>query len=210
MITPNRAWPVILLLLFLACSCGESKKPEQPLQPQQPQQPAGPKRAFANRIAGVTGVENFAKINANLYRGAQPEDDDDEDGYKSLADMGIKTVINLREYIGERDEVEGAGMKYVEIPLQAGVLGSEPPTDDQLKLFFDTVLDPQSWPVYFHCAHGKDRTGTMAALYRIEIDGWTAKEAMEEMQYFGYHDIYEDLIKFVEEYKPRGFARKEK
>ena len=59
--------------------------------------------------------------------------------------------------------------------------------------------------IYFHCAHGKDRTGTMAALYRIEVDGWTADQATQEMQAFGYRDIYKDLIAFVRAYTPRGY-----
>ena len=59
----------------------------------------------------------------------------------------------------------------VEIPIQADVFGSEPPTDEQVREFFTVVLDPARQPVFFHCAHGKDRTGTMAALYRIEVDG---------------------------------------
>ena len=44
----------------------------------------------------------------------------------------------------------------------------------------------------------------MAALYRIEIDGWTPDEAIEEMRAFGYHIIYRELITFVKGYKPRG------
>ena len=38
---------------------------------------------------------------------------------------------------------------------------------------------------------GLNRTGTMCALYRLEVDGWTADEVLQEMQSFGYHDIYQ-------------------
>ena len=48
----------------------------------------------------------------------------------------------------------------------------------------------------------------MAALYRIEVDGWTPAEAIEEMQHFGYHDNYKDLVAFVRAYVPRGYAKK--
>ena len=47
----------------------------------------------------------------------------------------------------------------------------------------------------------------MAAIYRLEIDGWTPDEAMQEMEAFGYHNIYRDLIHFVKTYKPRGYAK---
>jgi hypothetical protein len=46
----------------------------------------------------------------------------------------------------------------------------------------------------------------MAALWRIERNGWTPAEAIEEMQAFGYHDYYEDLIAFVRAYRPRGYG----
>ena len=46
----------------------------------------------------------------------------------------------------------------------------------------------------------------VAALYRIEVDGWSADDAVAEMKHFGYHGYYEDLIAFVRGYKPRGFA----
>ncbi|HVR82856.1 MAG TPA: tyrosine-protein phosphatase, partial [Planctomycetota bacterium] len=66
---------------------------------------------------------------------------------------------------------------------------------------------PEKQPVYIHCAFGKDRTGTMAAIYRLEIDHWTAEEAMQEMEAFGYHNIYRELINFVKSYRPRGYVR---
>ncbi len=69
------------------------------------------------------------------------------------------------------------------------------------------ALDPKNQPGFFHCARGKDRTGTFAALWRIEVDGWTPDEAIEEMQAFGYHNYFDNLIAFVRDYKPRGFKR---
>jgi protein tyrosine/serine phosphatase len=146
-------------------------------------------------------IENFGRIADGIYRGAQP----DASGYRYLREQGFKTVINLRSTKDEKKEVEAEGMTSIKIPMEAGPFGSTPPTDAQLKQFFELVLDASKRPVYFHCAHGKDRTGTIAALYRIEREGWTAEEAIEEMQAFGYHDIYKDLIKFVRSYRPRGF-----
>ncbi|MHC4853828.1 MAG: protein tyrosine phosphatase family protein [Planctomycetota bacterium] len=157
-------------------------------------------RAMAQLLDDGKGLEHVARINDNLYRGAQPT----EEGYRTLKEMGIKTVICLRYYTSNKKKVEAAGLRYVELRIHADI-GSTPPTDEQVKLFFDTVLDPEKQPVYFHCKHGKDRTGTMAAIYRIERDGWTNKEAEEELQAFGYHDIFKDLVAFVREYKPRGF-----
>jgi len=159
-------------------------------------------RAIAQRLPGVAGVENFARVNPGLYRGGQPT----EEGFKQLKSMGVKTVIDFRSFHSTRKQVEAAGLTPVEIPLRAD-LGSVPPDDEALKKFFEVVLDPARQPVYIHCAFGKDRTGTMAAVYRLEIDHWTAEEALQEMEAFGYHNIYRDLINFVKAYKPRGYAK---
>ncbi len=179
--------------LFAACATPDPPPPTR----------ASTGRELAPRIAGVPGLANLARVNPGFYRGAQP----DAEGYRALKAMGVKTVICLRSWHSSKKETESAGLAYVELPLQADAFGSHPPSDDQIRLFFKTVLDPARQPVYIHCAHGKDRTGTMCALYRIEVDGWTPGEAIEEMQSFGYHDIYRDLLRFVRNYTPRGFRK---
>ena len=44
----------------------------------------------------VPGVPNFHQVNERVYRGAQPR----AEGWSSLAKLGIKTVIDLREEVG--------------------------------------------------------------------------------------------------------------
>tara|TARA_R110002073_G_scaffold93036_2_gene217624 strand:- start:11 stop:604 length:594 start_codon:yes stop_codon:yes gene_type:complete len=154
----------------------------------------------AMRLDDSGGLKNVARITDKLYRGAQPT----EQGYQQLKDMGIKTVISFRRFNDSRAEVEAAGLEFVRIPIYASI-GSNPPTDEQLQLFFDTVLDPEKQPVFMHCKHGKDRTGMMAGLFRIERQCWTNQEAIDEMQAFGYHDVFRDLIGFVRGYEARNY-----
>jgi|SRR5688572_19903142 len=158
-------------------------------------------RSLAVRIAGMPGLDNFARVNNTLYRGAQPT----AEGYLRLKELGVKTVINFRSSHDYSTETQAAGLNYIRLPIQADLLGSEPPTDEQVKLFFDIVLDPAHQPVFIHCMGGKDRTGTLSALYRMEIEGWTVDDAIEEMQAFGFHDNYVDLMNFVKGYKARGY-----
>jgi protein tyrosine phosphatase (PTP) superfamily phosphohydrolase (DUF442 family) len=157
---------------------------------------------LATRCTDAQGIENFARVDANLYRGAFPS----PAGVRYLQALGVKTVVCFRQRHSCCEEVEAAGLTYVDLGLQAGIFGSEPPTEDQVQRFFSVLLDPARQPVFICCKRGKDRTGTMAALYRLEVDGWTNAEAIQEMQAFGYHDIYRDLIRFVRAYRPRGFT----
>ena len=181
------------VLCLPGCEGGESKP-----------KPTGTtsQRAFAQRLAGIAGLENMARVNPNLYRGAQPTDD----GFKQLKSMGVKTVISFRSNHSTKKQCEAAGLTSVEMPLKAD-LESVPPTDEEIRKFFDIVLDPTRQPCFIHCAKGKDRTGTMAAIYRMEIDGWTPDEALQEMDSFGYHTYYKDFAQFVRDYKPRGFGK---
>ena len=47
------------------------------------------------------GVGNFQKVDDHVYRGAQPT----EQGFKNLAQLGIKTIVDLREP-GDRSRIE--------------------------------------------------------------------------------------------------------
>lgn len=162
-------------------------------------------RQFAERIEDVNAPRNMAKIEPWLYRGA----DASKEKLDFLKQLGIKTVINFRYWGSIEKDVAKAGMTPVSIPLIADFRGSEAPTEDQLRYFFYLLNDKSMHPIYFHCMHGCDRTGTMAACYRIE-QGWTPEEAIEEMQHFGFHDNWVDFMKFVKTYTPRGYLNKEK
>jgi tyrosine-protein phosphatase SIW14 len=148
-------------------------------------------------------VPNFHPVAPGVFRGGQPT----EQGFRELRALGVKTVINLRSHHSDLPAAEEAGLEVVDIPMKANI-ESDPPTDQDVERFFDVVLDPARRPVYFHCKHGKDRTGTMAAIYRIEVDGWSNERAAQEMLDLGYHTYYRDLIDYVRAYKPQGYGRK--
>jgi protein tyrosine/serine phosphatase len=65
------------------------------------------------------------------------------------------------------------------------------------------MTDPANQPVFVHCSRGKDRAGMVAAVYRMEVDGWSEAEAEAEMDAFGFHEIWSQLKEFVRRY-PEG------
>ncbi len=139
-------------------------------------------------------VDNLGALSSTLYRGAQPS----QQGFRTLARDGIKTVINLRpEEQWEKPMVQAAGMKYVFLPLPP--LGE--PTMQQATRFLGIVTDPAAGKVFFHCQHGSDRTGAMAAAYRIAVDGWSADQAIAEMPRYHLHQgLEDDKITFVRQF----------
>lgn len=145
-------------------------------------------------------LPHFFKVNDSLYRGAQPSDDD----FKTLAKLGVKTVINLRstdERI-EREQklVEGLGMRYVTIPLH----GYETPSNDKIR---QAVLEIKAGadkgaPVFVHCKRGRDRTGTVIASYRMTYEGLTNEQALNDAKKhkIGWHQ--RAMRKYISSFKP--------
>ncbi|HYE14185.1 MAG TPA: tyrosine-protein phosphatase, partial [Pyrinomonadaceae bacterium] len=111
-------------------------------------------------------IKNFGQMDARFFRGAQPKEKD----YKALADLGIKTVIDLqaepKEY--ERRIVESLGMRYVNIPM----IEKTYPKAEHVAEFLKIVDDPETGKFFVHCAGGRHRTGSMGAVYRYEKYGW--------------------------------------
>jgi protein tyrosine phosphatase (PTP) superfamily phosphohydrolase (DUF442 family) len=122
------------------------------------------------------GLPDFGKLNANVWRSGQPT----QRGYAKLAEMHVKTIVNLRaEFPEEKDRIP-AGVQYFQIPIT----DQTPPTDEQAKQFLQIVTNPNNWPVLVHCAHGEGRTGVMCALVRYALDGWEDKRIMQEVGNF--------------------------
>ena len=184
-----RRLPLLTALLLSAGCSGCTVRPPAPSPP-----PENPRFAVP---APELPIPNAARLAEGIYRGGQP----DQAGLRALKEAGFKTVVNLRSRHSERKEAEALGLSVVEIPMNAA-LESDPPTAEEIREFLDVLSDPARRPVFFHCAFGKDRTGTMAAVWRMEKDGWTGDEAMAEMRHFGYHEYYRDLERFVLEYRP--------
>jgi protein tyrosine phosphatase (PTP) superfamily phosphohydrolase (DUF442 family) len=126
-------------------------------------------------------LPNFRKVSDGLNLGAQPL----SGGIKKLAELGIKTLINLRGadelIIGEQKETESAGLRYFNIPMP----GLSAPSDEQVARVMSIINNPDNQPVFVHCKRGADRTGTIGAIYRISHDGWTADRAIAEARLYG-------------------------
>jgi protein tyrosine phosphatase (PTP) superfamily phosphohydrolase (DUF442 family) len=129
----------------------------------------------------VPGVANFAKVDGALWRGAQPT----AEGFRNLERLGARTVVSFRADHDDLELLRGTGLKYLRIPSLAFH-----PTAPHLAAFLKVVQDPANWPVFIHCAQGRDRTGYNAAAYRIVVQGWTAADALAEMEAFHFNRIW--------------------
>jgi tyrosine-protein phosphatase SIW14 len=150
----------------------------------------GPGAAVA---PAADGVPNFLQVNSRIYRGAQPTDD----GFQTIARLGVKTVINLRQEPGqvaaEEKLVSAAGMRYINIPMDD--LGA--PTDAQMALALAVLANESAGPVFVHCRRGADRTGTVIACYRIAFEHWRNRQALDEARSHGLSIFERGMQRFI-------------
>jgi tyrosine-protein phosphatase SIW14 len=148
-------------------------------------------------------IERFVKVDDRLFRGAQP----DLEGFKYLRDLGVRTIINLREAkdaerVNERKIVESLGMKYVNIPIKDGNFFTRsrriPP--EAIQSFFEAIDASESGTVFVHCHRGADRTGALVSFYRIVRHNWDSARAYAEARQIGMRSWYKGLQQQIEEF----------
>jgi protein tyrosine/serine phosphatase len=164
---------------------------------------AGPVGGVAQNAPISSALRNFHQVNANLYRGGQPKDDE----FTELKKLGISTVIDLRDNddnaLKEKAKVEKAGMRFLNYPLGNW---SRPDIKD-IENILAEINSAANQPVFVHCKRGSDRTGTVIAVYRIAHDGWDAKRASDEAKTFGIGWWEFGMKDFINDYY-RDFAPK--
>lgn len=133
----------------------------------------------------AVGMKRFFELSPSLYRGAVPSKDD----LAALKQWGIKTIIDfqMRPNPKEKEIADGLGIHYIDIPWTAHLnkaMAFHYIHTVSVK-FLEILSVRENLPVYVHCYHGRERTGTMIAVYRMAIENWSYKKARDEMLSFG-------------------------
>ena len=165
---------------------------------------------FASVSAGKAVAEDaelpkFYKVNESLYRGAQPK----PGGVAKLASLGIRTIICLRaeneDTRAEAEEARKSGIKFLSVPLPE----LSRPSDEKVTQILGFINESSNAPVFIHCNHGRDRTGTIVACYRIAHDGWTSKQAKDEAHHFGLSRFEFGMSDFISDFaKKKSVGKK--
>ena len=146
--------------------------------------------SWAQPVLGVE-LDNFYQLTPEVYRSKQPDDE----AMSALEGMGMRTVLNLREYHSDEDEARGTALKLYRVPVNAGDV------DDKFVLESLRVIANAEKPVLIHCWHGSDRTGVVSAMYRMVFQGWSREAAIDEFINggYGYHQrFYPNIERYLE------------
>lgn len=128
------------------------------------------------------------KMSDSLYRSALPRAHDVE----WLQQNKIQTVINFYQ---KPDSLwlHDTGIEQIQIPLRTDRIDDV----DVLRVLRSIASAEQKGNVLMHCKHGQNRTGLIAAMYRIVFEGWSKADAMAEMQQgFGGEERMDGAIRY--------------
>jgi protein tyrosine/serine phosphatase len=122
---------------------------------------------------------NLYEMTPTLYRSRQP----DAAAQPLLKKLGVVTVV---DFIKESDSkwLSDPSVAQVQIPLQTVHVDDA----DMIQSLRAIRRAQEKGPVLIHCKHGLDRTGLVAAMYRIVVQGWSKQAALDEMEHGGFGD----------------------
>ena len=132
------------------------------------------------------------RVSGSLFRSAQPRDLGD---WQFIRDsLGVDTVLKLNaKEEGSDKGARSLGLTVHYLPIEPEDSGSI--VDKVVAVFkkpdmsrVDEALEIMAaGNCLVHCTFGRDRTGLVVGLYRVRFDGWSTKQAWDEMIALGYH-----------------------
>lgn len=147
-------------------------------------------------------MEELTKVDEGLYRGPMPN-------VEFLKQMGFRSILNLetqtRELIfGDPNYEFKEAQKYSIIYFDMAFSGIFPPKKEDVYSALG-CLKYGVRPLYFHCRAGRERTGFLAAAYRMRYMGWSFDDAYKEWKQLGCrwptHILWKNALR---EYKKRN------
>lgn len=133
---------------------------------------------------------NLHQMTPTLYRSALP----DSTALPVLQNLKIGTVIN---FLPETDApwLKTSDIKQVQLTYRTNHVD-----DADVLAALRAIQEAETQgSVLMHCKHGSDRTGLMAAMYRVVIQGWSKEDALNEMTLggFGTSNGFKDGVRYM-------------
>ena len=126
---------------------------------------------------------------------------------ETVRQHGIRCVIDLRrdgDYIAEeRETLAGVGVAYFHFP------SPQVPSEETIEQCLEIMDRPENRPLLIHCKHGEGRSLLVAAVFRMEYEGWSnrrAWRALRVLPQMGSFAEHRRKGKFILNYVPRRYS----
>jgi protein tyrosine/serine phosphatase len=139
----------------------------------------------------VNASVNLFRVTPHFYRSARLEASD----IPLLKSLGIATVVSLRSFHSDRRLLSRSGVRAVRIGINTWQIN-----DRNMTAALQAIRRAeQDGPVLLHCMHGADRTGLVAAMYRVVFQGWDTARALAELTQggYGYHAVWKNIPSYL-------------
>ncbi len=133
---------------------------------------------------------NLYRMAPGLYRSALPKAQD----WPQLEQLGVATVINFYQKSDEQ-WLRDPRVRQIQLPLRTDRIDDA----DVIEVMRSIRQAQAQGPVLIHCKHGQNRTGLIAAMYRIIYQDWSKEQALAEMAGggFGGEDRMDDAERYI-------------
>lgn len=187
-----RSFPAALIALAIVaasgtvCSCASSVQKDAMGAKAAPKAIAMPS-VTETAPKNYPGIHNAVTYHEGFVSGSVPEG---EEGFDTLATMGIKTIISVDGAEPEIDKAKAHGIRYIHLPIGYNGFNEQ----RKLELVRATRDAMKDGPVYIHCHHGKHRSASAAACIAASMGWQTPEAAVERMKVSGTAPNYKGLF----------------
>jgi len=150
-------------------------------------------------VAGPQGMR-VRRVSDKILRGAAPKNAKQFSRlvkfHKVTRIVSLLDKTNPKEIGLIRLERKLAREMNVQIRFVSMPFGVDPPKAS-IARFLKTVSSKGPGKTFIHCRLGRDRTGTMVAIYRMAREGVGPRKALAEMKAFGYNPAREPFLAYL-------------
>lgn len=145
---------------------------------------------------------------------------------EAVRDLHLRAILNVQDdypdpdiylhywtfrTVKESELCRQLGVKFIQLSpdlLERRRIPQERP--HAIDEFLSIMDDESNYPVLIHCRAGLHRTGCLAAVYRMEYQGWSKEDALRELRAHGFGEWVsrssnDYIVQYILSFHPREY-----
>jgi hypothetical protein len=139
-------------------------------------------------------------LDEGVYVGSAPRSQAD---FQRLRRLGVRHIIDIRSFKILASGIESHRAAQWDVSYERIPIGFVPTKRQTIPCILAKLQRPTCGAVFIHCNLGSDRTGLIAALYRVETLGWDPQHAFSVWKSTQFNPRLKDLDRYYWQYVAR-------